>query len=360
MNEPLRDGGLVLYQASWGPVGRAGPATPLFSTFAVVRNPADQLAALRLHRDRGRARAALHAQARPLRARRRRARHEARWSCESLAAALPAWSAPLQEPPAEHAGRSRRRQPPRSATRPRSTAPRRALAGAHARAGREPAGPGRRARQAALDLRRLHAAALQRQAHASRRPRTGQARRRSSGCSTRSSSRQRPPSTASSWSQNQEVIEAIGLDVAGKQQARPLLASTSCSRACEKLFALAREYARDRREGAQLAAAADRRSSPSNVMTLRLRHQPATRPSRWSRRRRADVAETWRARRAAPGGAPLRMHTCSSRSIGARADLAACSSEHLASFHGASVARAERAASTTRSRSSSPTTRLES
>lgn len=42
MNAPLREKGLVLYQASWGPAD-AGPATPLFSTFAVVRNPADRL-----------------------------------------------------------------------------------------------------------------------------------------------------------------------------------------------------------------------------------------------------------------------------------------------------------------------------
>ena len=41
MNEPLRDGGLVLYQASWGPKN-ARPGDPLYSTLAVVRNPADQ------------------------------------------------------------------------------------------------------------------------------------------------------------------------------------------------------------------------------------------------------------------------------------------------------------------------------
>jgi hypothetical protein len=40
MNEPLRDGGLVLFQSSWGP-STAGPGDPLFSTFSVVRNPAD-------------------------------------------------------------------------------------------------------------------------------------------------------------------------------------------------------------------------------------------------------------------------------------------------------------------------------
>lgn len=41
MNEPLRDEGLVLYQASWGPAN-ARPGDPLFSQLAVVRNPADQ------------------------------------------------------------------------------------------------------------------------------------------------------------------------------------------------------------------------------------------------------------------------------------------------------------------------------
>jgi len=41
MNEPLRDKGLVLYQSSWGP-SNARPGDPLFSTFSVVRNPADQ------------------------------------------------------------------------------------------------------------------------------------------------------------------------------------------------------------------------------------------------------------------------------------------------------------------------------
>lgn len=40
MNAPLRTGGLVLYQASWGP-SNARAGDPLFSTFAVVRNPAD-------------------------------------------------------------------------------------------------------------------------------------------------------------------------------------------------------------------------------------------------------------------------------------------------------------------------------
>ncbi len=40
MNAPLRTNGLVLYQASWGP-SNARAGDPLFSTFAVVRNPAD-------------------------------------------------------------------------------------------------------------------------------------------------------------------------------------------------------------------------------------------------------------------------------------------------------------------------------
>jgi hypothetical protein len=40
MNEPLRDGGLVLFQSSWGP-SNARPGDPLFSTFSVVRNPSD-------------------------------------------------------------------------------------------------------------------------------------------------------------------------------------------------------------------------------------------------------------------------------------------------------------------------------
>ncbi len=42
MNEPLREAGLVLYQASWGP-GGARPGDRLFSTLSVVRNPADKL-----------------------------------------------------------------------------------------------------------------------------------------------------------------------------------------------------------------------------------------------------------------------------------------------------------------------------
>ncbi|HVY62434.1 MAG TPA: cytochrome c biogenesis protein CcsA [Planctomycetota bacterium] len=41
MNQPLRHRGLVLFQASWGP-SNARPGDPLFSTFAVVRNPSDQ------------------------------------------------------------------------------------------------------------------------------------------------------------------------------------------------------------------------------------------------------------------------------------------------------------------------------
>ncbi|MCF6284867.1 MAG: cytochrome c biogenesis protein ResB [Candidatus Hydrogenedentes bacterium] len=41
MNHPLRNAGYTLFQASWGPQN-AGPNTPLFSSFAVVRNPADQ------------------------------------------------------------------------------------------------------------------------------------------------------------------------------------------------------------------------------------------------------------------------------------------------------------------------------
>lgn len=40
MNEPLRHGGLVLFQSSWGP-SNAGPGEPLFSVFSVVRNPSD-------------------------------------------------------------------------------------------------------------------------------------------------------------------------------------------------------------------------------------------------------------------------------------------------------------------------------
>jgi len=40
MNEPLRHGGLVLFQANWGPQN-AAPGAALFSGLAVVRNPAD-------------------------------------------------------------------------------------------------------------------------------------------------------------------------------------------------------------------------------------------------------------------------------------------------------------------------------
>lgn len=40
MNEPLRYKGYTLYQASWGP-SNAGPNDRLYSTFAVVRNPAE-------------------------------------------------------------------------------------------------------------------------------------------------------------------------------------------------------------------------------------------------------------------------------------------------------------------------------
>lgn len=42
MNEPLRYRGYALYQASWGPAN-AGPHDRLFSTLAVVRNPADKI-----------------------------------------------------------------------------------------------------------------------------------------------------------------------------------------------------------------------------------------------------------------------------------------------------------------------------
>ncbi|HRK35277.1 MAG TPA: cytochrome c biogenesis protein ResB [Candidatus Hydrogenedentes bacterium] len=41
MNRPLRYKGYTLFQASWGPTN-AGPQDKLFSTLAVVRNPADQ------------------------------------------------------------------------------------------------------------------------------------------------------------------------------------------------------------------------------------------------------------------------------------------------------------------------------
>ena len=42
MNEPLRHKGYTLFQSSWGPQN-AKSGEPLFSTFAVVKNPADKL-----------------------------------------------------------------------------------------------------------------------------------------------------------------------------------------------------------------------------------------------------------------------------------------------------------------------------
>jgi hypothetical protein len=42
MNEPLRDQGYTLYQSGWGPQD-APEGAPLFSTFSVVRNPADRV-----------------------------------------------------------------------------------------------------------------------------------------------------------------------------------------------------------------------------------------------------------------------------------------------------------------------------
>jgi hypothetical protein len=42
MNEPLRREGFTLYQSSWGP-SNARPGDRLFSTFAVVENPADRI-----------------------------------------------------------------------------------------------------------------------------------------------------------------------------------------------------------------------------------------------------------------------------------------------------------------------------
>jgi hypothetical protein len=42
MNEPLRHRGYTFYQSGWGPPD-APPGTPLFSTFAVVRNPSDRV-----------------------------------------------------------------------------------------------------------------------------------------------------------------------------------------------------------------------------------------------------------------------------------------------------------------------------
>ena len=41
MNEPLRYHGYTLFQSGWGPQN-AGPGERLFSTFSVVKNPADQ------------------------------------------------------------------------------------------------------------------------------------------------------------------------------------------------------------------------------------------------------------------------------------------------------------------------------
>jgi hypothetical protein len=41
MNHPLRHDGYTFFQESWGP-GNAAPGDPLFSQFAVVRNPGDQ------------------------------------------------------------------------------------------------------------------------------------------------------------------------------------------------------------------------------------------------------------------------------------------------------------------------------
>ncbi len=41
MNQPLRHKGYTFYQSGWGPEN-AAPGQPLFSTFSVVRNPADQ------------------------------------------------------------------------------------------------------------------------------------------------------------------------------------------------------------------------------------------------------------------------------------------------------------------------------
>jgi hypothetical protein len=42
MNEPMRYRGYTFYQSSWGPPG-AGPHDRLYSSLAVVRNPAEQL-----------------------------------------------------------------------------------------------------------------------------------------------------------------------------------------------------------------------------------------------------------------------------------------------------------------------------
>ncbi len=43
MNKPLRSDGFTVYQASWEPEG-AGEGQPLFTSLAVSRNPADQMA----------------------------------------------------------------------------------------------------------------------------------------------------------------------------------------------------------------------------------------------------------------------------------------------------------------------------
>ncbi|MCX5757664.1 MAG: cytochrome c biogenesis protein ResB [Candidatus Hydrogenedentes bacterium] len=42
MNEPMRYRGYTFYQSSWGPPG-AGPHDRLYSSLAVVHNPAEQL-----------------------------------------------------------------------------------------------------------------------------------------------------------------------------------------------------------------------------------------------------------------------------------------------------------------------------
>jgi len=41
MNEPLRRGGVIMFQASYGPPD-ARPGQPMYSVFAVVQNPSDQ------------------------------------------------------------------------------------------------------------------------------------------------------------------------------------------------------------------------------------------------------------------------------------------------------------------------------
>jgi hypothetical protein len=42
MNEPLRHRGYTFYQSGWGPEG-SEEGTPRWSTFSVVRNPADRV-----------------------------------------------------------------------------------------------------------------------------------------------------------------------------------------------------------------------------------------------------------------------------------------------------------------------------